>query len=97
MRFVSYESRQSVHLPITGKIILRKQSPSQIVDIITKMPGWPEDFSRRTGERPNQARIRKIVDAIKREGFVRMRIDGQVVTADEELELDPKRRMTSRL
>jgi excinuclease ABC subunit A len=33
----------------------------------------------------------KIIDAIRREGFVRMRIDGDIVTVDEEIDLDAKK------
>src|SRR3989344_5172436 len=33
----------------------------------------------------------KVIDAIRREGFVRIRIDGQIVTTDEEIALDPKK------
>ncbi len=79
-----------VHSPITGKL-LEKQSPSQIVDIITKMPDGRKIFLLSPQVSGRKGAHQKIVDAIKREGFVRMRIDGQVVTADEELELDPKK------
>jgi excinuclease ABC subunit A len=79
-----------VHCSVCSKK-LQKQSVSQIVDTIA---GLPEDkkisllapiIEGRKGSHV------KILDAVKREGFVRMRMDGQIVTVDEEPELDPKK------
>ncbi len=79
-----------VHSPITGKL-LEKQSSSQIVDIITRMPDGRKIFLLSPQVTGRKGAHQKILDTIKREGFVRMRIDGQVVTADEEIVLDPKK------
>lgn len=79
-----------VHSPITGKL-LTKQSASQIVDIITRMPEGRKIFLLSPQVTGRKGAHQKIIDAIKREGFVRMRIDGEVVTADEEVTLDPKK------
>ncbi len=79
-----------VHSPITGKP-LSKQSASQIVDLITKMPEGRKIMLLSPQIIGRKGAHQKIIDTIKREGFVRMRIDGQVVTTDEEFELDPKK------
>ena len=79
------------HCPKCGKKIER-QSASQIVDLIAAMP---EDkkilllapiVSDRKGEH------RAEIDKIKKDGFVRYRVDGKVVTISEELALDPKKK-----
>ncbi len=79
-----------VHCPITGKL-LTKQSSSQIVDIITKMPEGKKVMLLSPQVLGRKGAHQKILDTIKREGFVRMRVDGQIVTTDEELILDPKK------
>jgi len=79
-----------VHCPITGKL-LTKQSSSQIVDIITKMPEGRKIILLAPQVIGRKGAHQKILDTIKREGFVRMRVDGQIVTTDEELVLDPKK------
>ncbi|HRH94098.1 MAG TPA: excinuclease ABC subunit UvrA, partial [Candidatus Peribacteria bacterium] len=79
-----------VHCPITGKL-LTKQSSTQIVDLITKMPDGRKVFLLAPQVLGRKGAHQKIIDTIKREGFVRMRIDGQIVTTDEELVLDPKK------
>lgn len=79
-----------VHCPITGKL-LSKQSPSQITDMITKMPEGRKIMLLSPQVIGRKGAHQKILDTIKREGFVRMRIDGQIVTTDEEPNLDPKK------
>ena len=79
-----------VHSPITGKL-LTKQSPSQITDIIAAMPTGKKILLLSPQVVGRKGAHQKILDLIKREGYVRMRVDGQIVTTDEELELDPKK------
>ncbi len=79
-----------VHSPITGKP-LSKQSPSQITDLITRMPDGRKIILLSPQVIGRKGAHQKILDQIKREGFVRMRIDGQIVTTDEEPQLDPKK------
>ncbi len=83
-----------VHCSVCGKM-LGKQSVSQIVETIAGMQDEKQEGKKiyllapvvqgRKGEHL------KIIDAIRREGFVRMRIDGQIVTVEEEIKLDPKK------
>lgn len=79
-----------VHCPITGKP-LTKQSSTQITDMITKMPDGRKIILLSPQIIGRKGAHQKILDTIKREGFVRMRVDGQIVTTDEELVLDPKK------
>ncbi len=79
-----------VHSPITGKL-LTKQSASQIVDIVTQMQDGKKIMLLAPQVLGRKGAHQKILDTIKREGFVRMRVDGQIVTTDEELVLDPKK------
>ena len=79
-----------VHCPECGSE-LAKQSPSQIVDVIANMKEGTKVFLLAPQVRGRKGEHVKILDAIKREGFVRMRIDGTVVTIDEEIQLDPKK------
>ncbi len=78
-----------VHCSECGKELSR-QSASQIVQTVGEMPEGTKILllaplvSGRKGEHI------KVLDSIKREGFVRMRIDGQIMTVDEEIRLDPK-------
>ena len=83
----------TVHCPECG-IVLSKQSSSRIVETVASLPKGTKIallapiIVDRKGEHV------KMLDAIKREGFVRMRIDGQIVTVDEEMRLDPKKKHT---
>jgi len=79
-----------VHCPVTGKL-LTKQSASQIVDIIARMPEGRKIILLSPQVSGRKGAHQKILDSIKREGFVRIRVDGEIVTTDEELNLDPKK------
>ncbi|HAI98826.1 TPA: excinuclease ABC subunit UvrA [Candidatus Peribacteria bacterium] len=82
-----------VHCTQCGKE-LRKQSASQIVSVIASLPEGKKIFLLAPIIIGRKGSHVKIIDAIRREGFVRMRIDGQIVTVDEEMELDPKKSHT---
>jgi len=79
-----------VHCVACGRE-LNQQSSSQIVATIAAMPDGKKIYLLSpivTGRKGSHV---KILDAVRREGFVRMRIDGQIMTTDEEVELDPKK------
>jgi len=82
-----------VHCITCGKE-LKKQSPSQIVDTIAALPEGKKIFLLSPVIEGRKGAHIKILDSIRREGFVRIRVDGQVVTVDEEVELDPKKAHT---
>jgi len=83
----------TVHCTECGKELM-KQSPSQIVDTISAMPEGKKIFLLSPVVEDRKGAHIKILDSIRREGFVRTRIDGQIVTVDEEVELDPKKAHT---
>jgi excinuclease ABC subunit A len=82
-----------VHCATCGKK-LEKQSASQIVDTIANMKEGTKIFLLAPVVEGRKGEHLKILDAIRREGFVRMRIDGEVVTSDEDKQLDPKKNHT---
>ena len=73
---------------------LEKQSPSKIVDTIATMEEGTKIFLLAPVVEDRKGEHIKILDMIRREGFVRMHIDGQIVTVDEEISLDPKKKHT---
>ncbi len=79
-----------VHCSVCGKK-LQKQSASQIVETITSMPEGKKIFLLAPVIQGRKGEHIKMIEAIKREGFVRMRVDGQVMTTDEDVKLDPKK------
>ncbi len=79
-----------VHCAICGKK-LGKQTTSQIVETIAKMPEGRKIFLLAPVVQGRKGEHVKIIETIRREGFVRMRIDGNVVTTDEDAKLDPKK------
>ncbi|HLD71447.1 MAG TPA: hypothetical protein VI873_02430, partial [Candidatus Peribacteraceae bacterium] len=79
-----------VHCSICGKI-LTQQSSSQIVETIANMEEGKKIYLLAPIVQGRKGEHVKILDAIRREGFVRMRIDGQIMTVDEEIKLDPKK------
>ena len=79
-----------VHCSQCGDILSR-QSSTQIVDIIANMKEGTKIYLLAPVVQGRKGQHIKILDAIQREGFVRMRIDGTVVTVDEDIDLDPKK------
>ena len=69
---------------------LKRQSASQIVQTITEMEEGSKILILAPLVEDRKGEHARILDTIKREGFVRMRIDGQIVTVDEDIKLDPK-------
>jgi excinuclease ABC subunit A len=78
-----------VHCLQCGKE-LQKQSASQIVETIANLPEGTKVMLLSPLVEKRKGQHLKVLDAVRREGFVRMRIDGSVVTIDEDVELDPK-------
>jgi len=66
------------HDPATGKPVF-KQTPQQIVDQILAYPPETKTVVLAPIVRGQTGEFRDVIDKIKREGFVRVRIDGQIV------------------
>ena len=79
------------HCPKCGKKIER-QSPTQIVDAIAEMPEGKKILLLAPVVVDRKGEHRAEIERIKKDGFVRFRVDGKVVTISEELNLDPKKK-----
>jgi len=82
-----------VHCSVCGKM-LGRQSASQMVETIANMTEGKKIYLLEPLIEGRKGEHMRIIDAIKREGFVRMRVDGQILTTDEEVKLDPKKAHT---
>ena len=82
-----------VHCTECGRI-LERQSATQMVETIAGLPEGKKLYLLAPIVVGRKGEHVKIIDMIRREGFVRMRIDGQIVTVDEEVTLDPKKAHT---
>ena len=81
------------HCPECGNDI-GKLSASQIVDLVADMPEGKKIMILAPVVRDRKGEHLKILDKIKKEGFVRLRVDGDIYNINEELELDPKKKHT---
>ncbi len=79
-----------VHCTTCGKL-LERQTSSQMVETIAALPEGKKIYLLAPLVQGRKGEHTKIIDSIRREGFVRMRIDGNIVTTDEEVALDPKK------
>jgi excinuclease ABC subunit A len=70
---------------------LQRQSASRIVETICALPEGTKILLLAPVVQGRKGEHLKVLDRIRREGFVRMRIDGTMVTVDEEIQLDPKK------
>ncbi len=82
-----------VHCAVCGRL-LERQSASQMVETIANMTEGKKIYLLAPLIEGRKGEHFRIIDAIKREGFVRMRVDGQILTTDEEVKLDPKKAHT---
>ncbi len=79
-----------VHCTICNRL-LERQTASQMVETIAGMADGKKIYLLAPLVEGRKGEHLKILDAVKREGFVRVRIDGQIMTTDEEIILDPKK------
>ena len=79
----------TVHCVFCGKK-LAQQSSSQIVDTIASLPAGKKIYLLAPIVQDRKGAHTRILDTIRREGFVRMIVDGEVATVDEDIELDPR-------
>ncbi len=74
--------------------ILEQQSSSRIVETISSLPEGTKIYLLAPIVIDRKGEHIKMLESVKREGFVRMRIDGQIVTVDEDIQLDAKKKHT---
>ncbi len=79
------------HCPDCGKPVA-KQSISQIVDHIAKMEEGKKIILLAPAVRDRKGQHAKVFESIKKEGFVRVRVDGEVVSVLSIPELDEKKK-----
>ena len=81
------------YCPNCGKKITR-QSASQIVDAIADFSGEKKILILAPVVVDRKGEHASVIEKIKKDGFVRFRADGKVVTINEELKLDPQKKHT---
>ncbi len=81
------------HCPNCGKII-SKQSVSQIIDLIADMPEGKRIMLLAPVVKDRKGEHQKVLEKIRKDGFVRYRLDGDIVSINEEVTLDPKKKHT---
>lgn len=79
------------HCPNCGKIIER-QTVEQIVDHVLELTEGTKFMVMAPLVRGRKGEHQKILDAMRKAGYARMYIDGEVRTLDEEITLDKKRK-----
>jgi len=75
------------HCPICGKEV-HKQSSQEIVDAVAAMPTGTRIMILAPVIRGRKGTHLAVFDELRRSGFVRTRVDGEVRSLDEEFELD---------
>ncbi|HYE31474.1 MAG TPA: excinuclease ABC subunit UvrA [Methylomirabilota bacterium] len=83
------------HCPVTGDRISH-QTTTDIVDAIAALPPRTRVMILAPMVRNEKGEFRDVVERLAREGFVRARVDGQIVelAANTRIKLDPKERHT---
>ncbi|HLG25404.1 MAG TPA: excinuclease ABC subunit UvrA [Candidatus Gracilibacteria bacterium] len=81
------------HCPNCKKPIQR-QSPSQIVDIVSTMPEGKKLLLLAPVVRDRKGSHMKVFDKIKKDGFVRVRVDGEVMSVLDVPELEESKKHT---
>ena len=79
------------HCPICGREI-REQSVDQILEAIMGLPEQTRIVLMAPVVRGRKGEHHKIIQDARRAGFVRMRVDGRIVSLDETVSLDKKRK-----
>lgn len=79
------------HCPNCGEVIQR-QSPSQIVDLVAEMPEGRKILLLAPVIRGRKGSHTKVFEKIKKDGFVRVRVDGEVISVLDIPPLDEKKK-----
>jgi excinuclease ABC subunit A len=75
------------HCPICGKEVV-KQSAQEIVDIISTIPPGSRLLILAPIIRGRKGTYQAVFEEIRKAGFVRVRVDGEVISLDEKISLD---------
>ena len=75
------------HCPVCGRLV-SKQSAEEIVDTICKLPEGTRFLVLGPIVRGRKGTYQAVFEEIRKAGFVRLRVDGQVYNIDDEIKLD---------
>lgn len=75
------------HCPVCGKVI-EKQSIDTILDKILHLPEGTKFYVLSPGVRGKKGTHEKLLTDAKKNGYVRARIDGEILSLDDNIELD---------
>ena len=75
------------HCPVCGREVV-KQSAQEIVDLLLRQPEGTRLLVLSPIVRGRKGTYQAVFDEIRKSGFVRVRVDGQVMSLDEEITLD---------
>ncbi len=81
------------HCPSCGKVI-REQSEDQIIDTVMSYPEGARVMILAPAVRGKKGEHRKILEDALKAGFVRARVDGKVLSLEQEIDLDKNRKHT---
>ena len=81
------------HCPICGREVV-KQSAQEIVDRIGQLPDGTRTLILAPLVRARKGTYQAVFEEIRKAGFARARVDGEVYTLDDEIELDRYRQHT---
>jgi len=79
------------HCPVCGRVI-EEQSVDKIIDSILRLPAGSRIVLLAPVVRGRKGTHQKIIGDARRAGFVRIRVDGKVISLDEPIDLDKKRK-----
>ncbi len=74
------------HCPVCGRVV-QKQSAQEIVDHIEKLPEGTRILVLAPIVRARKGTYQAVFDEVRKAGFVRVRVDGQVINLDDDREV----------
>ena len=77
------------HCPISGELV-KPQSTEQIVNAIASMPKGSKAIFLAPHTRGKKGEFKDVFDELLRKGFMRIRLDEELVDLNEEISVDPK-------
>jgi excinuclease ABC subunit A len=79
------------HCPICGREI-SKQTVDQMADQVERMPAGARLMVLGPVIRGRKGEYRQLLEDVRRQGFVRVRVDGQIYTLDEQIPLEKNKK-----
>ena len=73
---------------------IKQQTVQQIVDSILELPEGTKMMIMAPIIRGKKGEYKDVIEEIRREGFIRARVDGEIMEVDQEIELDKQKKHT---